>query len=376
LVSSATSDLELQLALAIGASALIVALGIVAQVLAMRVRNLQRARDVAAAQTTWRPLLAKAALGELPELPALRGRAERADVLLLWNQMQDGIRGSAHDGLNRLADRLDFHATASKWIARGSLSNRVLGLATLGHLGRDEDVPALQAALHDPQALVSIAAARALLQVDAAAAAPMVLDEYLGRGDWPAARVGTLLRDAGADAVAPALMDRLLSATGDAQLRLLRLLRFAESPRMGSVLQQLVERSDDAQVLSVALRQLHGPDALARVRELAQHADALVRSAAAVALGNMGTLADRPLLTALMADRDWWVRYRAAQAVVALPGSDRVSLAALRAGLRDRFARDMLDHVCAEMSISLDDAPPLQDLLAFPLPTPMAEVPR
>lgn len=372
---STTSELELQFALAIGASALVVALAIVLQVLGMRVRNLRRARDLAAAQATWRPLLARAALGELPELPALRGRAERADVLLLWNQMQDGIRGSAHDGLNALADRLDFHATASNWIARGSLSRRVLGLATLGHLGRAEDVARLQAALRDPQALISIAAARALLQVDAAAGAPLVLDEYLGRGDWPAARVGTLLRDAGADAVAPALMDRLLASSGEAQLRLLRLLRFAESPRMGSVLQKLVERSEDPQVLSVALRQLHGPDALQRVRELAQHADALVRSAAAVALGHMGTHTDRPLLTALMADRDWWVRYRAAQAVVALPGSDAVSLAALRAGLRDRFARDMLEHVCAELSMSLDDAPPAAPLV-LPLPGAMAEVPR
>lgn len=369
--SSATSELELQVALFIGAAAVAIALAIVLQVLGMRLRNLRRERDIAAARATWRPVLAQAALGDTPQLPAFRGRGERADVLLLWNQMQDGVRGSAHSGLNALAEQLDFHALALDWIAKGSLSRRVLGLATLGHLGRPGDVERLQAALHDPQALVSIAAARALLQVDAAAAAAWVLDEYLGRSDWPAARVGTLLRDAGAEAVAPALTQRLLAASGETQLRLLRLLRFAESPRMGSVLQQLVERSDDPQVLSVALRQLHGPDALPRVRELAVHADALVRSAAAVALGHMGTVGERPLLTALMADRDWWVRYRAAQAIVALPGSDRLSLAALRAGLRDRFARDMLEHVCAEMSMSLDTAlPPGEPLGALPQPIP------
>lgn len=358
-MSSATSDLELQVALAIGASALIVALGIVLQVLAMRLRGLRRAREIAAAQATWRPLLARAALGETPELPPLRG-AQFGDVLLLWNQMQDGVRGSAHDGLNALAERLDFHARAARWAERGKVAQRVLGLATLGHLRRPGDVARLQAALHDTQALVSLAAARALLQIDAVAAAPLVLDEFLRRADWPAARVGTLLRDAGADAVAPAFMERLLGNAGEAQLRLLRLLRFAESPRMGSVLQQLVERSDDPQVLSVALRQIHGPDALARVRELARHADALVRSAAAVALGRIGTAADRSLLIALLADRDWWVRYRAAQALLALPGTDRVALAALRAGLRDRFARDMLDHVCAEASMSLTGEPAMQ----------------
>jgi hypothetical protein len=61
---------------------------------------------------------------------------------------------------------------------------------------------------------------------------------------------------------------------------------------------------------------------------------------------------DRPLLVALMSDRDWWVRLRAAQSVLALPGLDAVDIEALRAGLQDRFARDALDHARAERSLA------------------------
>ena len=353
-----TSDVELRLAFGIGLAALVAGLGLALQVMAMRVRNQRRVRERSAVHARWRPLLAQAALGDDPRevLPPLTHR-ELDDVLLLWNQMQDGLRGSAHECLNRAAAWLGLHGEAQRWSESRAIARRVLGLATLGHIGRNEDLPRLRTALVDPQGLVSLTAARALLQIDAVAAVPEVLDQYLARSDWPAARLGTLLRDAGADAVAPPLIERLLRVGGDAQLQLLRLLRFAESPRTGGVLEALVERSDDPQVLSVALRQLHGPAALGRVRELARFPDALVRSAAAVALGRIGGESDRELLVELMSDRDWWVRYRATQAQLDLPRSDAAAIAALRERLGDRYAVDMLDHVLGERALLSGDAP-------------------
>jgi HEAT repeat protein len=178
-----------------------------------------------------------------------------------------------------------------------------------------------------------------------------VIDRYLRRADWPAARLGALLRDARSDAVAPVLIERLLAGSTEAQLRLLPLLRFAQVPLAGGVLQTLLAHASDAQLLSVALRQLHDRAALPRVRELAGHPDALVRSAAAVALGRIGGEAERALVVGLMSDADWWVRYRAAQALLALPGHSPAGLDALRATLADRFARDALDHVRAERAI-------------------------
>jgi HEAT repeats len=354
---SATSEFELQLAFAVGAMSLVVAVGLALQVLLMRVRSQRRLLEIAALHARWRPLLARAALGEpRPQsLPAV-ARRERAPLLLLWNQLQDGLRGSAHEGLNQLAERLGLHHDARRWAEHGSLSKRVIGLATIGHLGQPEDWRALHRALADPRPLVSLGAARALTQIHPGHAAPAVLEQYLRRPDWPASRVGTLLRHAGGEAVAPPLTALLLAAPPEAQLRLLPLLRFAESPTTGSVLYRLIETSPDPRVLSAALRQVHGPQALVRVRALATHADALVRSAAAVALAHVGSVADRPLLAALMSDRDWWVRYRAAQAQLRLPGSDEVVIGALYEALQDRYARDMLDHVRAERALEAVEA--------------------
>jgi HEAT repeat protein len=273
--------------------------------------------------------------------------------MMMWLRLQDGLRGSAHENLNRLAEGLCFRDDALRWARayHGDIALRVLGLVTLGHLGKRDDAALLRSALDEPLAMISLGAARALLQVNAEAYAPTVLDECLRRPDWPVPRVGTLLREAGAQAVAKPLIDRLVQGTADDQKRLLPLLRFAESPHGASPLHRVVEQSSDPQVLSIALRQLHGPDSLQRVRALCEHAEPLVRSAAAQALGQIGLADDRKRLEAMMSDRDWWVRYRAAQAQLKLPGTDVAAVIALRRRLTDRFARDALDHVCGELAL-------------------------
>ena len=50
----------------------------------------------------------------------------------------------------------------------------------------------------------------------------------------------------------------------------------------------------------------------------------------------------------LMGDSVWWVRYRAAQALLKLKGMTRPQVQAIRETLGDKFARDMLDQAVAE----------------------------
>jgi HEAT repeat protein len=353
-VFSTGSELGLQVAWALGLVSLAVAAALALLVLAMRLGAQRRTRRSAVLAAAWQPLMVRAALGEaLPEpLPPLR-RRERGEVMLMWIRMQDALRGSAHASLTQFGERIGLRGDALRWAGPGrrDVAQRVLGLMAMGHLGRAEDAAPLRAALDAPQPLVGLSGARALLQIDAPAFAPLVLDKFMQRQDWPTPQVGTLLREAGADAVAEPLVARLLAGTPAQQQRLLPLLRFAESPHGSSAVHRLVEQSSDPQVLSMALRQLHGPQSLLRARTLAEHPDALVRSAAAQAIGQIGVQEDRALLLRLMSDRDWWVRHRAAQAQLTLPGTDAGMIVALRRRLGDRFARDALDHVCAELAL-------------------------
>lgn len=350
------SDPALQLAAGVGAMAVALTLAMAALVILLRWRAVRLARRHSATLARWRPLLVRAAAGEIvapPRLPA----AECLSLLLLWNQLQESLRGESHDRLNVLGERLGLYTLARRLELSRNLALRVLGHATLGHFAHVSDWARLDQgmqALHTP---ASLAAARALLRIDAESAAPHVLQRYLAHTDWPSPRVGTLLRESPHEAIAESFVQRLLDGSLYERLRLLPLLRFAEVPNLDSVLDRLVRTSREPQVLSIALRQLHGPAALPDVRRLALHDDPLVRSAAAQALGRIGTDADQDLLLPLMSDANWWVRYRATQALLGMPRISADDVVQLRRTVSDRYARDMLDQVMAERGLAAQGQP-------------------
>ena len=345
------SDPALRLAAGVGATAIALTFAMAGLVILMRVRALRLARRHQAALLTWRPVLVRAAAGEAAQAPQLLA-AERVPLLLLWNQMQESLRGESHDRLNIVGEQLGLYALARRLETSRHLAARVLGHATLGHFAHAGDWQRLDQGMRELHTPASLAAARALLRIDAQAAAPQVLERYLAHSDWPAPRVGTLLRESPHEAIGASFVQRLVDGSLYERLRLLPLLRFAEVPNIDSVLDRLVRTSREPQVLSIALRQLHGPAALADVRKLAAHEDPLVRSAAAQALGRIGVGDDQDLLLGLMADTNWWVRYRATQSLLGMPGMGADDAVQLRRMLGDRYARDMLDQVLAERGLA------------------------
>lgn len=340
-------DLALRATLALGSLALLLTLGLTLQVLSMRTLAARRRAEQRATVARWRPVLLAAVVGATLQPPVI-ARRERVNVMLLWNRMQDGLRGRAHESLNDLAMHLGLQQQARRYAAGRGAAKRLLGLRTLGHLGQAQDWDRLAKLLDEPRSQLSMAAARALLRIDAKRAAPLVIDQFLGRSDWPVPRLGTLLREAGADAIGFALAERLLDSPPAQQVRLLPLARVTEAPGRGSVIEAVLQISTEPAVLSATLQQVHGPASLARVRGLCEHADWQVRSYAALALGRLGDGGERKRLISMLSDREWWVRYRAAQSLLGLPGVDEVAVAALRAALTDRYARDMVEQVVAE----------------------------
>lgn len=351
------SDPALVLAAGVGLMALALTLAMAGLVIVMRAHAVRAARRHAAALAKWRPPLVRAAAGEIVDPPRLPA-SECLSVLVLWNQMQESLRGESHDRLNVLGERLGLYTLARQLEVSRNLAPRVLGHATLGHFANVSDWARLDQGMQELHTPASLAAARALLRIDAGAAAPQVLERYLAHDDWPSPRVGTLLRESPHQAISASFVQRLLDGSLYERLRLLPLLRFAEVPNIDSVLDRLVRSSREPQVLSIALRQLHGPAALPNVRQLALHDDPLVRSAAAQALGRIGTDEDQDLLLQMMSDANWWVRYRATQALLGMPRVGADDVVQLRRTVSDRYARDMLDHVMAERGLAAQGLAP------------------
>ena len=346
MASSIASELVLQAAAWTTAVFALAASMVVAWVAVERARNTRfRARRVAAEQR-WRLLLAACIDAPDPlELPAPQA-GERGALLSVWADYHELLSGSGASDLNRAARVLGIRALAEQMLRGRSLRNRVIALLTLGHLGEADAEPLLRGHLQDRDARVSLAAARALVQVDPERGLGRVLEIAAARGDWPTPRLAQLLRDVDRHTACAALEAQLPMLDAAALPPFLKLLaRIGCDDRLDAIRGVLARFPDDQELLRAALDALDDPRALVIVRGAAGHADWRVRAAAARALGRLGSGGNALLLEGLLTDSQWWVRWRAAQALVTLPGMDAHRLRALRGRLGDRYARDMLDEV-------------------------------
>ena len=118
------------------------------------------------------------------------------------------------------------------------------------------------------------------------------------------------------------------------------------------VLRPFLQASQPIDIIIGAMRLMKVPDGLPDIRSLAQHSSWEVRNQVSITLGQMGDASDVKLLTQLVMDSQWWVRYRAAQALIGLPFMATDALKTLITNLPDRYARDMAQQVFAERGAS------------------------
>jgi HEAT repeat protein len=78
---------------------------------------------------------------------------------------------------------------------------------------------------------------------------------------------------------------------------------------------------------------------------LAHHPDWRVRAQVARALAYVGQPATLPLLVELTTDREWWVRFRSAQALFRLPGVTAKLILEKVQATQDRYAIQMVESV-------------------------------
>jgi len=223
----------------------------------------QRREQRAAA--IWQPVLASA----MQDAPAALPRLARRDLfgfLVLWNHLHEAVLGEAKERLNAVALQLGVPARARRMLAHGNLSDRLLAVATLGQL-RDHSVrDRLCDLAAGPSVILSLTAARALVQIDRAAAVGYLIPLVAARPDWPPGRVIHVLRAAGADAISEPLARAALEAAPEHAPRLIRYLEVVHCETLVPTVRQIIHRTGDAEVIAACLRVFRDPDDLETVR--------------------------------------------------------------------------------------------------------------
>jgi HEAT repeat protein len=300
---------------------------------------------------TWRPRLAAIALEDggrhLDDLPRLEHR-DLAMFLREWIAIHEALDKDSCRGLQALSQRLGLGEAAVRLLRRRRLHDRLLGTVALGHVGDPRHWDVLLEEARSSNLPVSLAAARALVRLDPPRAIATLMPLLERRDDWPRTRIWPLLQEAGPDAVTAPLVDAVRRGGPREQARLARFLPLADEATATALVRELLREAASEPVIASCLAVVDSPEELPAIRALASHPRWHIRMLAAKALGRLGQREDEAMLTSLLGDAEWWVRYRAAQALVALPWMRRDGALAIRNGVADRYAADAMEQALAE----------------------------
>ena len=342
--------MSLELITAAGVVIGVLYLTVILQIFVARLRNRLWRKRQNRIEHLWLPIL----VGETTDVPKLLPRLTSRDVipfLTLWNQLHESFTGDITRHLNDVARRAGVHVLARLMLEHGSVRRRLLAVSTLGHLRDRADQDSWNALVRltaDRDGLLSLAAARALARIDGAAALPVILPHLSGRDDWSKTHVLAMLTDLGTEVVSRPLTDAALHVPIERAQRLLQYFSVVQVAEAVPAVRAIISRTRSVECLAACLRVFADVDDLDTVREYLHHPSWQVRVQAVNVLARLGAADDYAVLLPLLSDPEWWVRYRTAKALCALPGVDLTRIRSLSTKHDDAFARDMLVHVLAE----------------------------
>ena len=309
-----------------------------------KVRRRQRVTDV------WQPLLEQWAHDHLTTLPTLM-RREHIVFLYLWNEYYESASEAARTNLIRMARQVGTDRIAQDLLHARLLRRRLLAIVTLGRL-RDRSVwEPVSALLTHQNSFLALNAAQALLLIDAKDAIPLIAPLIGQRNDWSPLRIVSMLSTVGHDLASETIVQAAI--TGDPVLmpRLIRHLPITRSPQGLWILRQfLQEQSPSDNILAACLYvfgEFREQVDLPFVRRHLSHPAWYVRVQAATALGKLGTQEDEAKLIALFEDEQWWVRYRAGEALVSLRSMTEEKLELLQETLTSPEAQETVAPILA-----------------------------
>ena len=339
---------ELAFAGATAAAALASAVLVLLTLIVVRAWRYWRRQGLAVREERWREVL-RAAIDDpaAAPLPRVRG-IDLPHFALFWTRWQPAL---PHAGINNVTALLRAHAIDVRLMRLlHSLWpwQRLIATNALGRLGTAQAWEALARMAQGADPVLSFAAARALLRIDARRGLELLAPAMAQRTDWPLARLGALLEELGPAVCTPPLTTLLVSRPRGGLERVVKLARFGERARVASIVRGWLSSGDEPEVLMAALGYVEEPEHLTWVTSAARHPDWKVRMAAARALGRVGGREELAALLELLRDPTWWVRYHAAQSVTRLRGLEEYELESLHEDLRDAYASDMLALALAE----------------------------
>ena len=321
-------------------------------ILFMRQYVLRRERIHARAVAVWQQYLVPHPDPEPEQIPRLEHR-DLPGFLEVWNAVHEPLHGETTPWLARVARETDLERRLLPRLARGTFHARLLAIIAMGHVKNPDSFERMRRFIDDRNPTVSLCTARALMQIDPARAVSQFVPRIVSRNDWSQGSIATILAESDVEKVSRELSGVTLQANVEIAPRLIRFLSVVSPAAASPIIRQMLHTQSDERVISTCLQVMTSQEDLDAVRPLLAHQRWHVRMQAAVTLGRLGMPGDEQRLIALLTDKQWWVRYRAAQALLKLPFVGAASLRQIQATQSDKYARDIIAQVLKEQEMGL-----------------------
>lgn len=348
--SATDSDFILQLVWVIDGVLFVVIALLLLFLLAWRVQARLAARREERLRAVWEPLLIESLEHPMKALLCVH-RSDWVAFLKLWNFFTESLKDPARAQLHELARAAEMQHAALTLLRRGNQAEQMVALTTLGQLREESAWLELLNLAHQPEPLLSLAAAKALLRIDAARAIPLIIALIPRQSEWSAGGVAAILKEVGPEFISQPLTEAAVRATTPERLSLIRYFSLAWQEATIPALRQILPTTQEPEVITACLRVCNDPGALDLVRQYLEHSHWQVRLQAILALGRLGTFEDAPRVIACLQDREWWIRHRAAQTLARLPGITSETLDAIANAQTSPFAHDAIRQAQAELQL-------------------------
>jgi HEAT repeat protein len=274
------------------------------------------------------------------------------DFINEWNTLYEKLGGASHDNLIELAKKTKINQAAATMLTAPNIKSQLIGIITLGNMRSEGAWPFLVNMAKNSETTLSMAAYRALSQIDVNKALVDLLPQLISRTDWPPSMVAKILKDVKNPKVCRLLEDVSYKAKDNELPNIIRYINVLKCPNSTKLFRQILDRHVDDQMISLCLHELNDPSAIDLVYRYIDYPRWHVRVNVAHALGKIGGKEDVEHLIKLLSDRQWWVRYRAAEALVNLPFINSDEIRNIKNTLEDEKARQIMEQAMAEKEMA------------------------
>lgn len=267
-----------------------------------------------------------------------------------WLEVYENADEVERSRLQQRAKDLGLPETAFDHL-KGSVQEQVTACRILGYTRTDDFRESLEELLKIENPYLNLAVLEALCRIDIDRNLERLIDYIISHPKINYYFATRPLENLSQIQYSKRLVGILKTKELDGVEWILRLLEYADCEDHRVFALKLLRNSENAEILAKILRQVRDcdfSDVKERVRDLLQHNAWFVQLQASITLGEIGDSRDIDALKNLLGHPEWWVRYRSAQAIEKLAGSDSSVLRNLLEAVDDRYAQDILKQIQSE----------------------------